>query len=325
MFASDGVAHEDDEEGNGDGKNLSDEEVADAGRRGRKRQGAGWTPIEGKEDDDEMGKHPEEISPAWGNAGIDDGEEVFDIGENESEEDGGQGAGKGAQPGREGGAGAEEESEGEDEVAGDVDEEDFTEDGGLIGSPTSGGIEEIEVEGDGDDGDLEEVEKAEGVDSGGVLVRARKKDHEDGSGPDEKENIGGPGRMRGAGNKTLVIGADGLSERFEGKSDGEERPDLAGVAGRASRREERAGGGEQGHGEVEGIGNKEIGEGGAIKFDVEEQEQREEERRGKKETRKLAGWEQDDPTVEQCWDGESVQRKGDIGYRRIDIRYQRGR
>ena len=104
----------------------------------------------------------------------------------------------------------------------------------MILVPARGGVEEVEIESDGKDGDLEKIEKANGVDAGGVLLRKRKEDHENRSGPDEEENVGWPRILSRAGNKTLVVGADDLSESFEGKGDGEEEPELAGVAGGAA-------------------------------------------------------------------------------------------
>ena len=85
----------------------------------------------------------------------------------------------------------------------------------MRGLPAGGGVEEIEIGGDGNDRDLDEVEDAEPINAGGVLVGTRKEHHEDGSGPDEEQDVGGPGNLRGAGDETLVVGADGLSEGFE--------------------------------------------------------------------------------------------------------------
>jgi len=159
----------------------------------------------------------------------------------------------------------------------------------LIGLPARGGVEEIKIERDGEDGDLKEVKKAKGINAGGILVGTRKKDHEYGSGPDEEENIGRPRNLCGIGNKALVVGADGLSQGLERKGDGEEEPNLASVAGRALGDIERANGGEDDHGNVEGVGNKEAGDRGVNKFEVEDEQQGYEERGRNSESRKLAG------------------------------------
>jgi hypothetical protein len=163
--------------------------------------------------------------------------------------------------------------------------------------PASGGVEEIEIEGDGKNGDLEEIEKAKRVDAGGVLVGARKKDHEDRSGPDEIKDIGWPGDLGGTGDETLVVGANGLGDRFKSEGESEEIPDLSGIAGRTARSVKGAAGGEEAHGEVQGVGDEEIGEGGANKFEVEDKKKGKKESGGENETRKLAGREQDDLTV----------------------------
>ena len=51
------------------------------------------------------------------------------------------------------------------------------------------------------------------------------------------------------------------------------QPDLAGMAGRAKNGIEGADGGEENHGEVDRIGEEEIGEGGGNQFQVEDEEQ----------------------------------------------------
>lgn len=169
----------------------------------------------------------------------------------------------------------------------------------MLGLPAGGGVEEIEIGGDGNDSDLEEVEDAEPIDAGGVLVGARKEHHEDGSGPDEEQNIGGPGNLRGTGDKALVVGADGLSKGFESEGDGEKKPELARVGGRAARDIEGAGGSEEDHHEVEGIGNEEAFCGAANGFEIEEKQDgyKNSERNGK--PRKLAGREQGDLTYNE--------------------------
>ena len=91
----------------------------------------------------------------------------------------------------------------------------------MVGLPTRGGVEEIEIESDSEDGDLQKIEKTKGIDDGGILFGTRKEDHEYGSSPDEEEDVGGPRALRGARDETLVIGADGLTEGLQGKRDSE--------------------------------------------------------------------------------------------------------
>ena len=129
----------------------------------------------------------------------------------------------------------------------------------VIGLPAQWGKEKVDVNRDGEDGDLQEIEKAKGVDGGGIVFGAGQKHHEDGSGPDEEEDIGRPRRERGAGDKGLVVGSDGLCGGGERESDGEQEPELAGIAGGAASRVERADGGEQDNGEVEGVGQEQAG------------------------------------------------------------------
>jgi len=100
----------------------------------------------------------------------------------------------------------------------------------------------------------------------------------------------------GAGNEALIVGTDGLRESFEGECDGQEEPELARVTGRAARDIEAAGGGEDNHGDVEGIGENEAGGGGANKFEDAGEKQGQKERGRNGESRKLAGREQGDLT-----------------------------
>src|SRR5208337_1896194 len=78
--------------------------------------------------------------------------------------------------------------------------------------------------------------------------------------------------------------------------DGQEEPELARVTGRAAGDIEAAGGGENNHGEVEGIGEKEAGGGGANKFEVAGEKQGQKESGHNGNPRKLAGREQSDLT-----------------------------
>ena len=86
--------------------------------------------------------------------------------------------------------------------------------------PAKGRVEEVEIEGGGNDADLDEIESAEGIETGGVLVGTRNEQHENRRGPDEEQEIGGIGTEGGARDKTLVVGADGLSQCFEREGDG---------------------------------------------------------------------------------------------------------
>jgi hypothetical protein len=105
--------------------------------------------------------------------------------------------------------------------------------------------------------------------------------------------------LGGTGDETLVVGANRLGDRFESEGESEEIPDLPGIARRTARSVKGAGGGEKAHGEVQGVGDEEIGESGANKFEIEDKKKGKKESGGENETRKLAGREQDDLTVEQ--------------------------
>jgi len=188
--------------------------------------------------------------------------------------------------------------------------------------PAGGRVEEVEVEGESEDGDLEEIEKTEGVDAGGVVIGAREKNHEDGGGPDEVENVRGPGNLNGGGDEALVVGADGLREGFEGERGGKEEPDLSRVAGGAASNVEGAEGGEEDHGEVEGVGEEELGGRRGNKFEIEDEEQRKKKSGRKGEAREFAGGGQRAPCGRRDWEnGESLQQKGisDGGYRISEI------
>jgi len=295
LLTGNGAAHEDDEERDGDRENLSGNELA-GGRGRRDSRGSRLLPGDREEDDDEEGQHPEEVAPSGSTDGGAEREKVFAIGENSGEEDETKGQRERAKPGGERSPGAEEEGEREKEIPGNVENEDLPEESGLRGLPAGGGVEEIEIGGDGNDRDLDEVEDAEPINADGVLVGTRKEHHEDGSGPDEEQDIGGPGNVRGTRDKTLVVRADGLSEGFESNGESEKKPELACVGGRAARGIPRAGGSKEGQRQVEGIGDQEPGGGGANKLKVEDELQGQKEGGHNGESRKLARGEQSNLT-----------------------------
>jgi hypothetical protein len=285
---------------------LRVKKAGEAGGRRRKARGDGLIPVAGEDDDDEAGYHPEEIAPAGGDANIDDGEQILDVGENEGEENDRQHQGEIAEPGRNEGTGTKEKGKGQQGIAGDVDEKNLPKESGLVGLPARRRIEEIEIESEGEDGDLEEIEEADEVDARGEFVGERDKDHEDWSGPDEEENVRRPGVLRRAGDEALIVGTDGLAEGFEGEGGGEEKPQLAGIAIGAAGGIVGADGGENHHGEIEGIGDEEIGGERADEFEIEDKEQREEETDCDRDAREPAGGEHEDL-------GRSVQQgKGEM-------------
>ncbi len=98
LFAGDGAAHEDDDERRGDRKNLRGHHGAEARTGGRERKKLGRLPVDGEKNDNEIGKHPEEIAPGGGTDGGVDGEEVVRVGKNGSEESEGENDGKRAKP-----------------------------------------------------------------------------------------------------------------------------------------------------------------------------------------------------------------------------------
>ena len=308
LFAGNGATHEDYKEGDGDGQDLGIEKSANARVGGGQGKRRGLLPVDGEDDDEEAGKHPDEVTPSGGDAGVDQSKEIFGVGENESEEYRGQDEAKGAQPRRKRGAGPEEEGEREERVARKVNEENLAEKSGLVGLPTRGGVEEIEIESDSEDSDLQKIEKTKGIDGGRIFFGTRKEDHEDGSSPDEEEDVGGPRALRGAGDETLVIGADGLAQGFQGKGDSEKEPKLARITGRAAGGVEAANGGEENYGGVEGVGSEETAGGGANEFEIKEKQQHEEKSGRESETRKSTRGEQGKPHSEV--EKVSVQQKG---------------
>ena len=83
-----------------------------------------------------------------------------------------------------------------------------------------------------------------------------------------------------------------MGDAVKGESNGEKEPDLAGVAGGARCREETTEGGEKDHAEVENVGSEEGSESGTDKFEVVDQEQREEKSGCDNEARHPPGGEQ---------------------------------
>jgi hypothetical protein len=179
--------------------------------------------------------------------------------------------------------------------------------------PARGDVKEIEVDGGGDNGDLKKVEDAEQVErGGGVVVGGWEKHHEDGSSPDEEQKIGRPGNLRRAGDERLVIGADGLSDGFERQSDREKSPELAGVAGGTASDVEGGNGGQEEHGEVQGVGEKKAFGGGMNELQIEDEQNSDEDRGSDGEAGKLAGREQ----------GASVKRSVGASVHEKDSSYQ---
>lgn len=257
LLFGDLAAHENDENRNGNGKNLSGEELADP-RGGGNRSGFGALPGDGEEDEEEVGAKKDEVTPTGKTGGSMKGDEVYRIGENGEEKDGTKNKGEGAQPGGRRSTGAQEEGERENEVADNVESEDLAEDSGLIGLPASGGVEEEEIESDGEDGELEEVQDGGPIEGRRGFVGARKEDHENGGGPDEKEDVRRPGSLRGVWDEALVVSTDNLSEGFQSKGEGEEEPELARVGGRSASDEATAECGPKDNAEVERIGNEKV-------------------------------------------------------------------
>ena len=97
-----------------------------------------------------------------------------------------------------------------------------------------------------------------------------------------------------------------MGDGVESESDGEKEPNLAGVAGGAGGGEETTEGGEQDHAEVENVGSEESGESGTDKFEVVDQEQREEKSGCDNEARHPPCGEQ--RTSQRCAIRESVQQ-----------------
>src|SRR5258708_7157911 len=176
------------------------------------------------------------------------------VGENGEQKHDEKAEGKRAKARGSGVAGAVEEARGENCVTHDIEDQDLARQVRSAGKPLGRGIKEVKIGGDGDDGDLGKVENAEPIPAAGFFVGGGEKHHENRGRPDEEEDVRGDRHVRGAGNKSLVIGSDGLGESFEEKSDGKEGPKLASVSlGAAS----GVGGGQrrkEDHEEIEGVG-----------------------------------------------------------------------
>src|SRR5208283_1919963 len=191
------------------------DEIGEAGMGFVKGTLSGTLPGGGENNHEQIGQGPEEIAPA-GRAGVGaECEEIVAIGKASGKEDGHHRSGEVTEPGRERGSGAKEESGRENKIPDDVEDENLAEKVSVVGLPAGRDVEEIEIGGGGDDGDLKKVEDAEPVDGGGIVVVGGKKHHENGSSPDEEQKIGRQGNLGGAGNETLEVGADGLSDGFE--------------------------------------------------------------------------------------------------------------
>ncbi len=158
--------------------------------------------------------------------------------------------------------------------------------------PAKGRVEEVKIEGGGNDADLDEIESAEGIEAGGVLVGTRNEQHENRCGPDEEQEIGGIGTEGGARDKALIVGADGLSQCFQREGDGQQKPGLASVSGRAAGDVEGGSSSQEAHGNVQGIGEKEAGGGGVKQCEVEDEKKGQEESGRDGNPRRLAGREQ---------------------------------
>ncbi len=78
MFLCNGAPHEDDEERDDRRKNLIGDEIAERSGRGDGR-GIGLLPGSGKEDDEKVRQHPEEITPTGGTSGSVHGQEIGGI------------------------------------------------------------------------------------------------------------------------------------------------------------------------------------------------------------------------------------------------------
>lgn len=274
---------------------MGREEIA--GARDRKRDGTGYglLPGDGEIDDGEIGNHPEKVTPSGVSDGGLDGEEVIDIGESGDEKDSGKDEREGTEP-RNGGARTKKKTDGEKKVAGDIEDENAADEAELIGAPTGGGVEEVKVDGDGNDSDLKEVEEADGVDAGRFLFGEGKKNHEDRSNPNKEKNVGRFGSEEGAGDISLIEGAEALCDSFDSESDCDEEPDLTDVAGRAKGDAETAEGGEGNDGEKQDVGGQQAGGGGMDKLDVRDEEDRDQEAEKKGKSREFARKSQSDLT-----------------------------
>lgn len=308
LFLGDAAAHENNEERNAGGKDMRDDEIGEAGMGLVNGTVSGPLPGGGENNHEQIGQGPEEIAPA-GRSGIGaECEEIVAIGEASGKEDSHHGGREVTEPGRERGSGAKDESGSEKKIPDDVDDENLAEKVSVVGLPSGRDVEEIEIGGGGDDGDLKKVEDAKPVDGGRVVVGRGEKHHEDGNSPDEEQKIGRQGNLGGAGNETLEVGADGLSDGFERQGDGEKNPELTGIARGATSDVEGTNGGEKDHSEVQSVGVQKAFGGGLNGFDVEDEENGHKDRGSHGEPGKLAGKEQEASEEEVL--GESVHEKG---------------
>jgi len=153
VLTGDGVGHEDDEQGQRDGKKVG----SNGGGRSRGGGGelgtGGLAPVGGKDDDAVVGKHPEDVSPTGKAHREWDGEEIGDVRKGGKREREGQDEAKGAEPGGQVSASANHKSDGKERITQGVEHENFAQDGVVL-EPTSRGKEEVEISGDSDNCDL---------------------------------------------------------------------------------------------------------------------------------------------------------------------------
>jgi len=105
LFLGNGAAHEDDEKGDDDRKNLGGDKLADGGGGDGSR--FGLFPVGGEQDDEEAGQHPEEVAPTGRREGGTQCKEVLCVREEGGEEDEAKDKEEGAKPRRKRSAGAE--------------------------------------------------------------------------------------------------------------------------------------------------------------------------------------------------------------------------
>src|SRR5258708_8202888 len=249
-----GGRHKENEEGDRGGEAVGDGESGEGGDGLADGSLAMARRCGGKENDGETGKEEKKIAPTGGTEGGLQGEEKICIGDDGEQKHDEKAEGKRAKARGSGVAGAKEEACGENCVTHDIEDQNLARQVRSAGKPLGRGIKEVKIGGDGDDGDLGKVEKAEPIPAAGFFVGGGEGQPENPGRPDEEEDVRGDRHVRGAGNKSLVIGGDGLGESFEEKSDGKEGPELASVSLRAA---SGVGGGKRrkpDHEEIEGVG-----------------------------------------------------------------------
>ena len=256
VLARDGVAHKDDEEGEGGGQELGCDGGHSRCVAGRNPGGGRLLPVDGKNNHAGVRKHPNEVSPTGTGDRVGEGEVIGDVRQCGKGKSQCQDATEGAEPGGCADASPKHKAGGEEQVANGVKDEDLAQDGVLPG-PTSRREKEVKIGGDGYDNDLDEVEDARPVVAGGSLAGIGKEEQEDGSGPYEEKNVRGPRGLGSVRDEALVIGGNGLSAGLQSKGDGDEGPDLTRVGRRAKRPAKADQGGEGDHGQVEGIREEE--------------------------------------------------------------------